>query len=824
MSTDVKILLSALAAEVVPRSSATSVISTLKADSTQGVDLQGIARAFHKPQLMRQIRTANRQSSGTAASIEINGASVSVDSEYIGRTQILYKSPLPGELQARLAVESAIDRFLEYLLKKYQIVVLNESDRHVQVFIPAKNKLDFTDLWDEFLQIVLFSSYGIAKYQIPGLLQTFVAMLNSVKLANRGFAPQDFPIISKDQVQILVAWYYAVIQQVGKRQTFRQEQIEKLGSKLQEDLSDKERKAISKDLENKQDKQIEESEKYRAFRAFLDKQVIAHKSLNDIRVQLKDESLDRRKRKTLERQEFKTSSSIYLEREPLENLLRCLEDSNGDPFEFIKLDTRRNPARFKNVTPLVKYFTDYATEQINSTTGANFTKCFSEIYRLLSLEKFAPLPSPLLTATPLTQYARGAGDSGGEFCYSCGIELSQKNKEWQIARFIFERPSQRLQSSSSESRPKVCLSCFALAFASPLKVTDESIILRLSPVDGSESSFKLKDYIRMLTNKSLNMHSGKYVMLSSDYVGKGDKKKYASEKLGQVQYALAKVASIFPQEVLADFKFCLVLQGSEIELPSRHLLFIKGLMKSYGQFIVQTKKITKSGKESKEQEINMSLGDAIRYIQQDLPYLADYSLVKIASISNRLELEQTRSIYWEEMKKLMDSNSAQSKRAKLYQDVAALTGLTYAFVSALESRAKKSEEQKKDEKYTAREVGKIIEKSDDATAFCYYATLGDTTKERVDAKLYHNPSNDFIYSQTLSLLENLEIPGRNNKDDKGSAYIQLYADDVSKAYTYFASQEEYKQEKGWRDLTYNLKLSLYTRFPELVRKLKSTKD
>jgi len=812
MDTEAKILLSALAADVIPLSKAPAVVSYLKtARPIHQPDLQGIARTFQKPQLLRQLQKSGNYAVEAIPLLEKHGLSINWDSEAIGRTQILYKSPLPGELQARLAVESAIERFLEYLSIKHQIVVLNESDRHVQVFIPAKHESNFTELWNDFLQVVLFSSYGLTKYQIPGLLQTFVAMLNSVKLANRGFAPQDFPIISRDQVQILVAWYYAIIQQVGKRQKFRQEQIEKLECKLKEEsLNEKERKAILKDLAGKQDKQVEESDKYHAFRDFLDKQMAFNEYLDEIRIQLKYDNLDERERKTLERKEAKYLNSIYLGRKVLDELLICLEESKGNPFDFIEIDTKRNPERFENVLPLVKFFTDYATEQINSTTGANFTKCFSEIYRLLNLETFDPLPSPLLTETYLTQHARGPGDSGGEFCYSCGIKLSQKNKGWQVARFIFERPSQRLQSSSSENRPKVCLSCFALAFASPLKVTDESIILRLSPIDESESSsIKLKDYIRMLTNKSLNMHSGKYVMLSSDYVGKGDKKKYASEKLGQVQYALAKVASIFPQEVLADFRFHLVLQGSEIELPSRHLIFIKGLLKGYGQSIITAGK-----------EINMSLGDAVRYIQQDLPYLADYCLVKTASISNRFKLEQTRSIYWEEIKDFMDSNSPQSKRAKLYQDVAALTGLTSAFVQSLESTAKKS--MSADD--AAREVSKIIEKVDDSTAFCYYATLGDEKKISVQARLYHNPDNDFIYSQTLGLLEKLDISDREGRDDQGKAYIQLYADDVGKAYMYFASQKDYAQDKGWKELTYNLKLSLYTRFPELVRKLNSTSE
>ena len=74
------------------------------------------------------------------------------------------------------------------------------------------------------------------------------------------------------------------------------------------------------------------------------------------------------------------------------------------------------------------------------------------------------------------------------------------------------------------------------------------------------------------------------------------------------------------------------------------------------------------------------------------------------------------------------------------------------------------------------------------------------------------------------MLEKLSISDREEKDDQGRDYLQLYADDVSRAYLHFAGKEDYAQEKEWRNLTYHLKLSLYTRFPELVRKLKSTSD
>ncbi|MFM6402263.1 MAG: hypothetical protein ACKPFF_36755, partial [Planktothrix sp.] len=202
---------------------------------------------------------------------------------------------------------------------------------------------------------------------------------------------------------------------------------------------------------------------------------------------------------------------------------------------------------------------------------------------------------------------------------------------------MFERPSQRRQSSASEDRPHICASCSILAFACPLKVTDESIIIQLNSVDDSpQNQSKIKDYIRMLTNKELNLSAGRYLILSSERTLKGD---LASQKLGQVQYALAKVASLFPVEVLSDFKISLLIQGSEaLTLANRHLILIKGLIGCYQQSIITS-----------DQEVNLKLGDAIRYVEQDLPFLACYTLTRNSKFSDPFSLEKILERYWQEL-------------------------------------------------------------------------------------------------------------------------------------------------------------------------------
>ncbi|MCC5645948.1 hypothetical protein LC607_24030 [Nostoc sp. CHAB 5824] len=802
---DLKILTAALAANLPVKDSKT-LISVLASQS----EAVTIAQSFASSKLIRELRLAkNNQIDDKLLKLDKQGNQVFYQNQLIGKTQLLYKSSLPGELQARLAIESITDRFLEYLQKVYQIVVLTESNYHVQIFIPQKSIPDFRTLWEDFLNNVAFSANGNTQFQLPGLVQTFILMLNSIALAERGFSTLEVPILTQAQSNLLAALYFAVVEDVKNRQ---QRVIDKLKRQLKSsNLGDKERQSKEKDLQTKEEKKEIEEKRYteyfqKAFSKFLDEQSSLLIKLEKVNNSLLNIALTKAQKSKLQDQQDKLTSQIIFSQQSLVQKRSLLQQVNGNPFEFIRADVEQNTDKFKTIVNFARLFNETAVDQINSSVAATFTKCIREMYRLLESKHNEPLPPPLLSEQLVLPEMRSPGDDSKEFCYSCGVALEPKTARWQVLRFMFERPSQRRQSASSEGRPYICASCSALAFASPLKVTDESIILRLEAADRNVASeLKAKDYIRMLTNKELHLSAGRYIVLASDRTNGGE---IAAKKLGQVQYALAKVASIFPLEVIADFKFLLITQGSEpIPLLSRHLIFIKGLMESYSQSIIIAGK-----------DINMNLGDAIRYVQQDLPYLADYTLTKVSKTSNYLKLEQIREAFWKALQKdlqlkgdFMESDNQLSKRAKLYKDVAALTGLTYAFAHSLETTVKRLKPENAE-----REVSKIIEKVEDAVAFCYYATLGDKEKTSVEARLWKNLDNYFIYEQTQRLLNELKISGREEKDNSGKTWLKLYADDVLKAYAHLADNG-YSQDKDWKDLTYQLKLSLYTRFPELVR-------
>jgi hypothetical protein len=863
---EITILLSALTANAIAQTDST-LISAL-ADDPRAM---AIAKTFDRPKLVRQLRLSQPQKESEFIKPTFQGNQVFYREREIGRIQLVYKSPSPGELQAKLTHESTIDRFLEFLQKKYQIVSLHESNYHVQIFIPqTQQSHNIEELWIEFITKVIFSIYGDFQYQLSGLMQTFITMLKSVTLAGRGFSTLEIPIITRDQAKVLAAFYLAIFEQVKDRQEKRETEIVQLIEKIKsEELNSKDLESTEKKLKSKQEMQAKEFNKYRDYfqkvlSKLLDEQRSIYHEIRTIDEQLKKTGLSKAQVSKLQKQKDKIESQIIFQEGSIEEKQRFLEKSDGNPFEFI--EKQKQTDLLKPIQAIAKSFNKTATEQINSTRGDIFTQCILEMYRLLENPKLETIPEPLLTINPKILAARTAGDDGKDFCYSCGVTLDAKTVRWRVARFMFERPSQRRQSSSSEDRPFICSSCSVLSFASPLKVTDDSIILRLKPIreksgyDDRVRLYNLKEYLRGLTTGELDITAGKYIILNSqkDKTNNGD---IASQKLGLKQYALAKIASKLPLEVLSDWEIDLYLQKSTPDkLERRQLILLKGIMEGYNQNIII--KDAKTQEQKNEHKINLKLGDAIRYVQQDMPYLAEFIVSGVPDYNlkfeNKIWLESIRELYWKQINEDVRnqqrskgvysmSETTMSKRAKIYEDVAALTGLLYPFIEWAEFLIKKDKEMEekrkqgkkeqdnldektidKIKKEVAREISKIIENVKDEHFFTYYASIGDQDRTKIKATLKRDRDTYFIYDQARKLIfEKLKISEDIEVKKDGIASLNLTLDDIKNAYTYFANDPLYTDKQGdknWRDFTYRLKLSLYTRFPELVRKLSSKGD
>jgi hypothetical protein len=418
---------------------------------------------------------------------------------------------------------------------------------------------------------------------------------------------------------------------------------------------------------------------------------------------------------------------------------------------------------------------------------------------------------PLLFETSEVLQRRSPGDGTGEFCYVCG-ELLARDDQAQVNRFVFRSPTQRLQSVRGEQRPPVCRHCVALAFVSPLKPSDQNVIIRLDQAaqnnrgEGRSAAVlsTLELFLRGLTLSQLDLAAGNYLMLtSSERVKVGSKWRPLSSVVGPVIYAHFRLAELFDYQTFKDYQTQIVTGISDIRLEPHRLAFLSILIKSLQLHLAE------GG------DINRPLVAAAHYAMADEPILAIYELVSQLNIDPkrrqeivRIELEKSLEV-WKNMISPED-------RSKMIVDVVALAGLLYPFVDQTLRELRRKRDSNLDPN---REASKLIEEVDEVFTFIYRFADNSTYST---ARFYRNPTNWFTYDQTRSLLEKLGIDASEREKIEGtSRFLEVNTNDVEAAYKGFA-ERDYRADVDWRAFTYRLKLALYSRFPGLgVKREKS---
>jgi hypothetical protein len=595
----------------------------------------------------------------------------------------------------------------------------------------------------------LWQEFVQKAFSIEELLKTFVSLLNSVRLAESfGFSVLQVPVVSKSQAKLLSGFYLASMNARERGIKRLESEAEDIRKQIEED------KGVDKDkIASKQKKLQEISQKIKVQRTRYHKAIQAMQKL---------------------KQEF--------------------------------------ASEFNEIVQLARYYTQTASKQLKVTEKV-VEKYVSETERLLSLKEsdLYTLP-PLLSDSPGTLLpARKAGDYSKNSCYVCGRAIKINRNNLKANKIILPSPSQTLQSRSTKENPTVCGTCAALAIASPIKLVSQSLVVRL--FDRDTKHYLLEDQLRMFVLGELNVHAGRYLMLScTEKIGKDSLMK----EFGREPYALWKVATLFPADVFRSYRIEAIIEGAQILLPGRHLAWLSALMDIFLQ--IKTPYALENDK-SKLTAVKKSL----RHIQQEEVIFAIYELTQAfmaerqggfgALEASRLEDLRALHVWW------LENSSEESERrsrmtnltnkARLFRDVAGLSGILYAFASRVRSEANQNQ------KDAEREVEKLLEKVDEPNHFIYDAAGG---LQNTSARLWRGPDTHFIYDQAKALLEEAGVEVRESNEN-GKPFLQVFFDDINKVYTYL-SERRYQTEKDWREFTYQVKLSLYARFPEYLGKKK----
>ena len=650
--------------------------------------------------------------------------------EHIGKIHTYYRTVLPQEIQIRLAYDSLIERFMEFLQRERCAIRLSENQLTVALFIPATD-FQLADEWQRFVQFA---------YSEEELYKSFTLFVNSMKLTDRGFGYVHFPSVTEAMKRWQAAFYIATLHE----------------------------------------RVVRYPENYRKAKT--------------------DE--EQRKASAANREELKQILTGL--RAELPNRQAAFDKAVGLSWQF----NRTGSSQFS-----------YGTVKPRAAKG----KIEDKIIEILK-EPIRTLVCPLAALDRMgREHTHSAGDTAKNRCYSCGRHLPPRSEmrsfkgKLEANRFVFSDPSQRLQSGSGQAQPSICLDCLAVAFGCPIKLAGGAIIVQLSPQNGEESkSVSPEKYLRMLTLGELNLIAGRYLLIHcNEWVRERGGSKPVSEKIGQFQYALWRVAQTLPTAALEKMRFRLFAGESDIPLETRHLVWLSCLNDSFSPRLIMG-----NGKD------NMRLCQAIRLIQKDEVIAAIYTLATAESneakpigdrsYSEKRSLEELRKEHCRLLQSSSKGDNLMAKRAELYRDVAALTGLTYAYCDYVcKVRERRVRERKESPDTVQREVKKLIEKVVNPSFFNYDAA---DVLPGTRATMYRNDDNYFCYDEAKRLLQDtlkVDISTRESEDENGQKPLSIYFDDILNAYAVLTEKYSKAQQ---RKLAYQLKLNLYAKFPSLLGK------
>ncbi len=694
------------------------------------------AQRLRAPQLVRAISRTPPSRRGANGPVRptidiLEDGSVLIGIRRIGKVMMLFKPTLPFEAQARIAYEVFFDRFFEQLASKYKVVVIQDNLLSVELFVPEIVSFDLDMLWQKTVK-ELFS--------VEELRRTFIALVNSVKLTNRGFSALDVPILCDDQALVLAAFNLTNV--LGLKSGVR---------KREGDIA-----AI------------------------------------DLRLAAADKEKDRER--------------LIRQREKMVADLAAFEQRYSPLFAAWEALASELPEWAERVQNMRSEFRGMASTQV-AKAGAKIAKASSQIGDLavkMQNGDYYQLP-PLLRTVEGAVSVRRAGDTNTKVCYSCGREIEKKQPVFQTNTVIFASPVQRLQSGGSETRPKICAACAALAFVSPIKLGEGRLVLRLLERGQSEAKaarYMLEDQLRMLTVGEFNVVAGRYALLqASEQIGTD----MVYDKLGGVQYAIYKIASLFPAETFVHYAPEVVIGEASISIAGRHVVWMSHLL---DVFAMQRNQWNDKGQFA-------AFGRTIRQIQQDRVIHAIYELLRSgfidANLIGRVRLVQLEILRSEHVRWLDMEN--EQKKADFYRDVAGMTGMLYAFCSFVYTKFSGNEQR--------IEVRKLIERLDDPYNFSY--TAAGNTKLEI-ATLFRQEDMYFSYDEAKRILATIGVDtsSREQINDKQQLQLRVNFDDVVAAYTWLW-ENRYPKTTEQRDFLYALKLSLHARFPDLIERKQEDK-
>jgi hypothetical protein len=183
-------------------------------------------RQLHASKFLRLLARSNLQSSSVSPQ-ELGwreeDETVWLSELCIGTLKRLFKKTKPYEAQSRIAYDVFYENLYDFLAENYQIIVLHDNESDVELFAPSSRSFDWESIWSATVNKM---------FSLEKLRKSFIALVNSIKLTNRGFSALDVPVVHRDQAQVLAAFDLANLLSLQNGDKRREREIAEVNKEL----------------------------------------------------------------------------------------------------------------------------------------------------------------------------------------------------------------------------------------------------------------------------------------------------------------------------------------------------------------------------------------------------------------------------------------------------------------------------------------------------------------------------------------------------------------------------------------------------------------
>ena len=414
-------------------------------------------------------------------------------------------------------------------------------------------------------------------------------------------------------------------------------------------------------------------------------------------------------------------------------------------------------------------------------------------------------------------------DCGGDFsigtkhlrCGGCGEVIPRKSGYERLAIFLKHADERPQSGRHKDDRNRYCPRCVATVFLCPVKLAPETLTVRFrTPDDETTLEAVLENTLRKHVAQTLHVYAGGFVSLHApEKLGK----EMLVKTLGARHYSLWKIGTLFSPGLFAEGFRVDVFPGEEsFRLPAWALWMVSSLSRL-------DPALSPRGTGSKDfWRVN---GRSLRHLLAGKVFHAFHALISgdnpvLKTRYWKTWKHESLQNVWRELEQLWSKETPMPLPD--YPRIVGFAGLLLPFAERVNNFLKGPNDKK-------RAVGKLLEEADRPIQYAYTAARETGAPTFIFCK---RPGNHFFYDKAIELLEwaGEDVPTlqaealRVAEEVKNFEWTKQFEekifvgpDQVARVASALVNEGEkppYRNEADWRAFAYQVKLALWSMFPQ----------